>query len=85
MLSILPASLAQIIGTDAFGNKVLLQDNRQPALYTTTFGDCLGASVFQVSRFDAAYYKDNATIAFHMGGTTALDGDYVISKLIGNL
>ncbi|KAG8629144.1 hypothetical protein KVT40_003009 [Elsinoe batatas] len=50
----------------------LVPDNRKPALYTGNFGDCLGSSLINVTRFDASYYADNMTIMFHLAGTTAL-------------
>lgn len=57
--------------TDA-GETVYLEDDRQPALYTGNFGDCLGDSSINVTRFDAAYYKDNMTVLFHLEGSSAL-------------
>lgn len=55
---------------DADGNPTYLKDARKPALFTRTFGDCLGSSVVNVTRFDAAYYKDNMTVLFHLQGST---------------
>ena len=60
------------IGKDAKGKAICLPVNRQPALYTSTFGDCLGGSIIDVTRFDAAYYKDNSTITFHLQGNTPI-------------
>ncbi|KIV90824.1 hypothetical protein PV10_05432 [Exophiala mesophila] len=51
---------------------VWLDDNRRPSLYTQNFGDCQGDSLINVTRFDAAYYKDNMTVLFHLEGDTAL-------------
>jgi len=51
---------------------VYLAGDRRPALYTGNFGDCLGDSSINVTRFDAAYYKDNMTVLFHLGGNSAL-------------
>ncbi|KAK4548171.1 hypothetical protein LTR36_010040 [Oleoguttula mirabilis] len=51
---------------------VYLADDRRPALYTGNFGDCLGDSSINVTRFDAAYYKDNMTVLFHLEGSSAL-------------
>lgn len=51
---------------------IYLADNRRPALYTGNFGDCLGSSLINVSRFDAAYYRDNMTVLFHLAGSTAV-------------
>lgn len=47
-----------------------LLDARRPALYTKNFGDCSGNSLINVTRFDAAYYKDNMTVLFHLEGNT---------------
>ena len=57
------------------GNTVYLGDNRRPALYTQNFGDCLGDSLINVTRFDAAYYKDNMTVQFHLAGNSNLRGE----------
>lgn len=57
------------------GNTVYLADNRRPALYTGNFGDCLGNSLINVTRFDAAYYKDNMTVQFHLAGNTNLNNE----------
>ncbi|KAF4549994.1 Transient receptor potential (TRP) ion channel-like protein 4 [Elsinoe fawcettii] len=54
------------------GRSVMVPDNRKPALYTGNFGDCLGSSLINVTRFDASYYADNMTVLFHLAGTTAL-------------
>lgn len=54
------------------GTTVKLLDDRQPALYTGNFGDCLGNSQINVTRFDAAYYKDNMTVLFHLAGNSGL-------------
>jgi hypothetical protein len=55
-----------------------LPNDRQPSLYTQTFGDCQGNSLLNVSRFDAAYYKDNMTVLFHLEGTSAIANESVI-------
>lgn len=57
------------------GETVYLEDNRKPALYTGNFGDCLGNSLINVTRFDAAYYQDNMTVLFHLAGNTAVAHD----------
>ncbi|RMZ79019.1 hypothetical protein DV737_g3654, partial [Chaetothyriales sp. CBS 132003] len=54
---------------------VWLKDDRRPSLYTQTFGDCQGNSLINVTRFDAAYYHDNMTVQFHLGGTSALTNE----------
>ncbi|KAF1991674.1 TRP-domain-containing protein [Aulographum hederae CBS 113979] len=58
--------------TNNDGDVIYLNDNRRPSLYTGNFGDCLGNSLVNVTRFDAAYYKDNMTILFHLAGDTGL-------------
>jgi hypothetical protein len=58
--------------TNSEGQNVWLADNRRPALYTQNFGDCMGDSLINVTRFDAAYYKDNMTVLFHLAGNSAL-------------
>ncbi|KAF2465932.1 TRP-domain-containing protein [Lindgomyces ingoldianus] len=78
ILSFLGAALADntkyVTGT-VNGQQVYLKDNRRPALYTGNFGDCMGSSTVNVTRFDAAYYKDNMTVLFHLAGETALTNE----------
>jgi len=74
-------NITYVTTTDASGKTVYLPANRQPALYTQDFGDCLGGSLLDVSRFDAAYYADNMTVTFHLQGTTQLENASVISEL----
>ena len=57
------------------GSTIYLDDDRQPAIFTGNFGDCLGNSLINVTRFDAAYYKDNMTILFHLAGTSGLTNE----------
>ncbi|KIW97028.1 uncharacterized protein Z519_02420 [Cladophialophora bantiana CBS 173.52] len=54
---------------------VWLDDDRRPSLYTQDFGDCQGDSLINVTRFDAAYYKDNMTVLFHLEGNSALTNE----------
>jgi hypothetical protein len=61
---------------------VLLDDDRKPALYTQTYGDCQGDSLINVTRFDAAYYKDNMTVLFHLEGNSLLKNDSLMRELI---
>ena len=61
------------------GNAEWVLDDRKPSLYTGDFGDCMGDSVINVTRFDASYYKDNATVMFHLAGNTALVNESVMS------
>ena len=86
LLSLVPLTRAQdasdikwITTVDSNGNKIWLQDNRRPALYTGDFGDCMGDSTVNVTRFDAAYYKDNMTVVFHLAGNTGLRSESVMS------
>ncbi|KAL8878775.1 MAG: hypothetical protein Q9198_003490 [Flavoplaca austrocitrina] len=60
------------------GDAVWLKDTRKPALYTQNFGDCLGSSLINVTRFDAAYYKDNMTVLFHLEGNTNVANESVM-------
>lgn len=69
-----------IPAVDANDNRIYLEDNRQPALYTQDFGDCQGDSLINVTRFDAAYYRDNMTILFHLAGSTALTNESLMRK-----
>ncbi|PQE05015.1 transient receptor potential ion channel protein [Rutstroemia sp. NJR-2017a BBW] len=56
-------------GTNSEGQTIRLLDSRTPALFTGDFGDCMGGqSLINVTTFDAAYYKDNMTVLFHLGG-----------------
>ena len=71
---------AYIYGTDIHGVTRQLAVNRYPALYTGDFGDCLGGqSLFNITKFDAAYYTDNLTIVFHLDGTSNIRNDSLMS------
>ena len=63
------------------GGTVWLDDDRRPSLYTQSFGDCQGDSLINVTRFDAAYYKDNMTVLFHLEGSSALTNESLMRKL----
>jgi hypothetical protein len=56
-------------------------DDRRPSLYTGRFGDCKGSSAVNVTRFDAAYYRDNMTVLFHLAGNTAIANESLMSEL----
>ncbi|KAF2281623.1 TRP-domain-containing protein [Westerdykella ornata] len=60
------------------GKQVRVRDSRRPALYTSDFGDCMGSSSLKVTRFDAAFYKDNMTVLFHLEGETALKNESIM-------
>ncbi|KAK5073577.1 hypothetical protein LTR64_007287 [Lithohypha guttulata] len=64
--------------TNLDGETLYLDVNREPSLYTKQYGDCQGDSVISVTRFDAAYYKDNMTITFNLGGYTQVANESVI-------
>ncbi|OAG04957.1 TRP-domain-containing protein [Paraphaeosphaeria sporulosa] len=66
-----------VVGTIG-GQEYLVKDDRRPSLYTQDFGDCMGGSSINVTRFDAAYYKDNMTILFHLGGETDLKNETIM-------
>lgn len=69
-----------ITGQDKDGNTRELAVNRYPALYTGDFGDCLGGqSLFNITKFDAAYYADNMTVQFHLDGTTNIRNESLMS------
>ena len=67
--------------TNNAGEVIYLADDRKPALYTQNFGDCLGNSLINVTRFDAAYYQDNMTVLFHLEGNTAITNESLMSML----
>ena len=70
-----------IVGTNAAGVSQELAVNRYPGLYTGNFGDCLGGqSLFNVTKFDAAYYADNMTVLFHIDGSTSIKNESLMSK-----
>lgn len=58
-----------------------LTDDRRPSIYTGNFGDCKGSSAVNVTRFDAAYYRDNMTVLFHLEGNTAIANESLMRKL----
>ncbi|CAD0089250.1 unnamed protein product [Aureobasidium mustum] len=66
--------------TNSAGQVVYLADDRRPSLYTGRFGDCKGSSAVNVTRFDAAYYKDNMTVLFHLAGNTAIANESLMSR-----
>ena len=42
----------------------------------------MGGSTVNVTRFDAAYYKDNMTVLFHLEGNTAVKNESLMSKTL---
>ncbi|KAL9097964.1 MAG: hypothetical protein Q9163_006279 [Psora crenata] len=65
------------VTTDS-GENIAVRDDRKPSLYTQDFGDCLGSSLINVTRFDAAYYQDNMTVLFHLGGNTNVANESIM-------
>ena len=85
LLSLLGAACARdtvyTLGTDAQGISRRLPVDRTPSLYTGDFGDCLGGqSLFNITKFDAAYYADNLTVVFHLDGTTNIKNESLMSE-----
>lgn len=87
LLSLFQLALAQTeidgvtyVTANIDGENVLVKDTRQPSLYTGDFGDCMGDSSINVTRFDAAFYKDNMTVLFHLAGDTSIVSEGLMSK-----
>ena len=85
IISFLQPSLAQqnqsyVPATGPGGETIYLLDNRKPALYTENFGDCLGDSLLNVTRYNAAYYADNMTVTFTLEGTVAISNLSLLSQ-----
>lgn len=71
-----------IYGTSITGVTQQLAVDRTPALYTGDFGDCLGGhSLFNVTRFDAAYYSDNSTVLFHLDGQSSIANESLVMSI----
>ena len=85
LLSNLPLFLAlstqYVITQDSQGNVIYLADSRKPALYTGNFGACLESGSVNMNRFDAAFYRDNMTILFHLSGGTALKNESLMMSI----
>lgn len=81
-LTVSAREIVTIQGTDADGQSHELDVSRTPALYTGDFDDCLGGeSLFNITKFDAAYYADNMTVLFHLDGTTNIRREDLMSTL----
>lgn len=83
---LLPAVVARetvyINGTGTDGVTRELDVSRYPDLYTRDFADCMnGESLFNVTRFDTAYYRDNLTVLFHMDGSTNIRQESLMCML----
>lgn len=71
-----------IEGNGLDGVRRKLDVSRTPALFTGDFDDCLdGESLFNITKFDAAYYADNMTVLFHLDGTTNIRRENLMSTL----
>ncbi|KAF2017292.1 TRP-domain-containing protein, partial [Aaosphaeria arxii CBS 175.79] len=60
------------------GERVLVKDDRRPSIYTGDYASCMSGGSFEVTRFDAAYYKDNMTVMFHLGGSSKLNNESIM-------
>ena len=83
-ISLLQPTLAQqnetyVAANGPGGETIYLLDDRKPALYTQNFGDCLGDSLLNVTRYNAAYYADNMTVTFTLEGSVAVSGLSLLS------
>ncbi|OAK98069.1 hypothetical protein IQ06DRAFT_295435 [Phaeosphaeriaceae sp. SRC1lsM3a] len=72
-----PEYVVGIVG----GKQYRVRDDRWPSLYTADYGDCSGESLINVTRFDAAYYRDNMTVMFHLEGETALRSENIMMSI----
>lgn len=78
------ADTVYIKGYGIDGKTRELDVNRYPALFTRDFDDCLGGqSLFNVTKFDAAYYADNLTVLFHLDGTTNIRKESLVRTCSG--
>ncbi|KAK4232327.1 putative flavin carrier protein 2 precursor [Podospora fimiseda] len=69
-------------GTDKHGVTRQLAADRYPALYTGDYRDCLGGkSLFNISKYDAAYYADNMTIVFHLEGSSNIENESLMMQI----
>lgn len=70
-----------ITGTSITGVTQELDVARTPALFTGNFGDCLGGnSLFNITKFDAAYYTDNSTVLFHLDGQSSIANESLVMR-----
>ncbi len=71
-----------VYGPDVNGVNRPFAVDRYPTLYTGDFGDCLGGqSLFNVTKFDTAYYADNLTMVFHLDGASNIRNDSLMSTM----
>jgi hypothetical protein len=56
-------------------------EKQHPSLYTGDYGDCLGGeSLFNITKYDAAYYRKDKALLFQMNGATSVREENVIRK-----
>jgi hypothetical protein len=79
--AVLATNEPQYVVATIDGEEYRVRDDRRPALYTADYGDCLGESLINVTRFDAAYYRDNMTVLFHLEGETALQNESIMMSI----
>jgi hypothetical protein len=66
---------------DAADTAPALEVNGTPALYSGDFADCLGGqSLFNVTKFDAAYYPNIKAMVFHIDGMTNIKNESLMSE-----
>ncbi len=63
------------------GQQMQVRDDRQPSLYTLDYGDCLGNGDINITRFGAAYYRDNMTVNFHLSGKTSFKNESIMMQI----
>lgn len=74
-----PKDTRYIYGTSIAGITKQLAVDRTPALYTGNLGDCMGGqSLLNITKFDAAYYQDNATVLFHLDGASSIQNESLV-------
>ncbi|KAH8705611.1 hypothetical protein BGW36DRAFT_311235 [Talaromyces proteolyticus] len=67
-----------IEGEDSSGQRICLDDQRKPTLWTLDFGDCQGDSLLNVTQLQGAYYADNMTVTFNLVAQTSLVNDDIM-------
>lgn len=56
-------------------------EKQHPSLYTGGYADCLGGeSLFNITKYDAAYYRKEKALLFQMNGATSVREESVICE-----
>lgn len=75
--------IAPVSALDVDATAAALPVNEKPVLYTGDFADCLGGqSLFNVTKFDAAYYPDIEAVVFHLAGITNIKNEFLMSECL---